>query len=143
MANLSQSHAWPYSRQESKEKKKKRKSPNHLVTSSFRRLCTLFCLMCTTLMHVPYHSTHVQYSIRFNVQSSQQEIGRQILKVPKFYSGTAIQIGLNWPSVSTQILIRKLKFLSKLLSSHKDTVSTRMFNTVAMKDVYITVKKCG
>ena len=60
----------------------------------------------------------------------------QILKVTKFYSGTAVQIGLHWPSVSTWILIRKLKFLNKLLSSHKDTVSTRMFNTVAMKDVY-------
>ena len=54
---------------------------------------------------------------------NQHEIGHRILKVQKFCSGTAVQIGLHWPSVSTRILSRKL---SKRLSSHKDTVSTRM-----------------
>ena len=58
------------------------------------------------------------------------------IKVPKFYFTIAVRIGLLWPSVSTQVLIRKLKYLSKLLSSDKDILSTRMFNSVAMMDVY-------
>ena len=37
---------------------------------------------------------------------------------------------------STRVLIRKLKYLSKLLSSDEDTISTRIFNSVAMEDVY-------
>ena len=54
--------------------------------------------------------------------------------MPIFYSTAAVKIGLHWPSVSIRVLIRKLKYLSKLLSSDKDILSTRMFN--AMQDVY-------
>ena len=56
--------------------------------------------------------------------------------MPKLYSTVAVRIGLHWPSVSTRVLIRKLKYLSKLLSSDEDTISTRIFNSVAMEDVY-------
>jgi len=70
------------------------------------------------------------------LESFQHEIGCRILKVPKFYSAAAVRIGLHWPNVSTRVLIRKLKYLSKLLSSEKDILSTRRFNSVAMEDVY-------
>ena len=56
--------------------------------------------------------------------------------MPKFYSAIAVRIGLHWPSVCTRVLIRKLKYLSKLLSSDQDTINTRIFNSVAMEDVY-------
>ena len=51
------------------------------------------------------------------LESFQSEIGRRILRLPKFYSNNAIRIGLHWPTVSTRILLRKLSFLTKLLRS--------------------------
>ena len=38
--------------------------------------------------------------------------------------------------MSTRILLRKLSFLSKLLSSTADTLSTRIFTTFSMNDIY-------
>lgn len=54
------------------------------------------------------------------LESFQCEIGRRILRLPKFYSNNAVRIGLHWPTVSTCILLRKLSFLAKLLSSNND-----------------------
>ena len=56
--------------------------------------------------------------------------------MPKILLYLAVRIGLHWPSVSTRVHIRKLKYLSKLLLSDEDTISTRIFNSVAMEDVY-------
>lgn len=70
------------------------------------------------------------------LESFQCEIGRRILRLPKFYSNNAIRIGLHWPTVSTRILLRKLSFLAKLLSSKNDSISTRVFNSLAIDDVY-------
>ena len=53
------------------------------------------------------------------LESFQYEIGRKILKLPKWYSGTAIRLCLELPSIASLVLVRKLKFLSKLLI--KDT----------------------
>ena len=70
------------------------------------------------------------------LESFQCEIGRRILRLPKFYSNNAIRIGLHWPTVSTRILLRKLSFLAKLLCSINDSISTRVFNSLAIDDVY-------
>ena len=70
------------------------------------------------------------------LESFQCEIGRRILRLPKFYSNNAIRIGLHWPTVSTRILLRKLSFLAKLLCSKNDSISTRVFNSLAIDDVY-------
>ena len=70
------------------------------------------------------------------LESFQCEIGRRILRLPKFYSNNAIRIGLHWPTVSTRILLRKLSFLAKLLCSKNDSISTRIFNSLAIDDVY-------
>ena len=64
------------------------------------------------------------------------EIGRRILKLSKFHATDTIRIDLHSPSVATQILNRKLTFLSKLLSSSEDTLSSRVFKTLAMEDAY-------
>ena len=74
----------------------------------------------------------------------QSEIGRRILRLPKFYSRRAVRIGLHWPSMSTRILLRKLVFLSKLLSPSKDTLSSRIFTSLAIGDIYNTsiVQQC-
>ena len=66
----------------------------------------------------------------------QCEIGRRILRLPKQHSKKAVRLALQWPSVSTKILIRKLTFLAKLLSNTEDTVSNRIFSSLAIMDVY-------
>ena len=60
---------------------------------------------------------------------------RRILKLSDSCYRT-IRIAFHWPSVATRILNRKLTFLSKLLSSSEDTLSSRVFKTLAMEDVY-------
>ena len=46
-----------------------------------------------------------------------------------------VRQGLQWPSVSTRILIRKLTFLAKLLSSTDYKISGRIFTSLAIVDV--------
>ena len=78
------------------------------------------------------------------LESFQHEIGCRILRVPRRYSKSAVRIGLHWPSVATRVLIRKLSFLSKLLSDTMDTISRRIFTSLAMENVFETsiVQQC-
>ena len=78
------------------------------------------------------------------LESFQHEIGCRILRVPRRYSKSAVRIGLHWPSVATRVLIRKLGFLSKLLSGTMDTISRRIFTSLAMENVFETsiVQQC-
>ena len=78
------------------------------------------------------------------LESFQHEIGCRILCVPRCYSKSAVRIGLHWPSVATSVLIRKLSFLSKLLSGTMDTISRRIFTSLAMENVFETsiVQQC-
>ena len=78
------------------------------------------------------------------LESFQHEIGCRILHVPRCYSKSAVRIGLHWPSVATRVLIRKLSFLSKLLSGTMDTISRRIFTFLAMENVFETsiVQQC-
>ena len=59
--------------------------------------------------------------------------GCRILRLPKFYAKSAVRISLHWPTVATRILIRKLSSLSKLLSGSNDTISRRVFTSLAME----------
>ena len=72
------------------------------------------------------------------------QIGCRILRVPKFYSKASVKITLHWPNVTTRTLIRKLNFLSKLLSGSKDIISWRVFSSLATDDIYETsiVQQC-
>ena len=63
------------------------------------------------------------------LESFQCEIGRRILRLLKFYSNN-VRIGLHWPSVASRILLRKLMFLSKLLCSTRDSLSSRVFTSL-------------
>ena len=58
------------------------------------------------------------------LESFQHDIGCCILRVPKFYSKLAVRIALHWPKAATRILIRKLGFLSKLLSERRTPSAT-------------------
>ena len=66
----------------------------------------------------------------------QCEIGRRILKLSKHHPSDAVRIALNWPTISTRILLRKLTFLSRLLTNSDDTMSSRIFTSLAIVDVY-------
>ena len=70
------------------------------------------------------------------LEKFQCEIGRRILRVPKFYSGRAVRLGLHWPSMNTRIFLRKLTFLCKLLCPSKDTLSSRTFTSLAIDNIY-------
>ena len=83
-----------------------------------------------------YAHAHVPHTSLNTLESFQHEIGCRILRVPKFYSKSAVRIGLHWPSVATRVLIRKLGFLSKLLSGTEDTISRRVFTSLAMENVF-------
>ena len=64
------------------------------------------------------------------------EIGRRILHLLKYHSNKVVRLGLQWSSVATHILIRKLTFLAKLLANTDDIISSRIFTSLAIVDVY-------
>ena len=68
----------------------------------------------------------------------QNEIGCRILQLPKYFSGKTVRLALQWPSMSTRVLIRKLKFLSQLLSDSNDVelISREIFSSLATINVY-------
>ena len=66
------------------------------------------------------------------LESFQCEIGRRILHLPKYHSKKVVRLGLQWPSVA----IRKLTFLAKLLANTDDIISSRIFTSLAIVDVY-------
>jgi hypothetical protein len=74
-------------------------------------------------------------SLLTTVEKFQAEIGRRILRLPKFYSYLAVIIALHWPRMRVCILLRKLTFLVKLLQSTSDNLSSRVFRTLASEDV--------
>ena len=47
-----------------------------------------------------------------------------------------MRLRLQWPSVATRILIHKLTFLTKLLANTDDIISSRIFTSLAIVDVY-------
>ena len=63
----------------------------------------------------------------------QFEIGRRILKLPKSFSGTVVRICLNLPSIASIILLRKVNFLAKLLSTASSS-SSRVFISATISD---------
>ena len=68
----------------------------------------------------------------------QNEIGRRILQLPKHFSGKVVRLALQWPSMSTCVLLRKLAFLCKLLSDNNDVqvISRDIFSSLTLVDVY-------
>ena len=54
------------------------------------------------------------------------------------FSGKAVRLALQWPSMSTRVLVRKLAFLCKLLSDQSDVevISRDIFSSLASVDVY-------
>ena len=75
----------------------------------------------------------------------QVELGKCILKLPKYTSNTIPLLALNWPSMCCQILCCKLAFLHCVLkNSTNHSLSFQTFNSIAASDVmFMTiVKQC-
>ena len=68
------------------------------------------------------------------LEKFQCEVGRWILKLSKFHANDIIRIALHWPSMATRVLLRKLSFLSKLLTNSNDILSSCIFTTLAMDE---------
>ena len=111
---------------------------NPLSTSNIFETCNLLVQL------YGYETCSLDTSCLSALESFQCEIGRRILRLPKHYSGNAVCICLHWPSMSTQIFLRKILFLSKLLCYSKDTLSSRVFTCLAIEDIYNTsiVQQC-
>ena len=72
------------------------------------------------------------------LEQFQNEIGGRILQLPNHFSGKTVRLALQWFSMSTRVLIRKLKFLCRLLSDSNDGVliSREIFSSLATINVY-------
>ena len=68
------------------------------------------------------------------LESFQEQIGRRILKLSRFHSALAVRVLLQWPSVQTRVLMRKLIFLKRVVSGD-EVVSSHVFRTLAAGDV--------
>ena len=69
------------------------------------------------------------------LESFQAEIGKRILGISKYHTNTSTLIGLHWPTVKARILLCKLVFLAKRLSSESG-ISTQVFRTLSTDNVY-------
>ena len=74
----------------------------------------------------------------------QAEIGRRILKLTRYHSSLAVQIGLSLPSVTSRILKLKLSYRYHLLSSENESIATTTFKVMASQNVYnlLLVRQC-
>ena len=74
-------------------------------------------------------------SLLSTLEKFQVEIGRRILRLSKFHSDLCVFIALRWPRMRVYILLRKLTFLVKQLQPTSDSLSSRVFYTLASEDV--------
>ena len=59
----------------------------------------------------------------------QGELAKRILKLPKWYSNTAACIALGWNSIHSICTIRKLRFLSRVMTNQQ-SISYRAFSAL-------------
>ena len=105
---------------------------NPLSSSSIFVICILPILIyrCETWL--------LNSSIITKLEQFQNEIGPRILQLPKHFSGKTVRLALQWPSMSTRVLIHKLKFLSRALSDSNDVklISREAFSSLATINLY-------
>ena len=61
------------------------------------------------------------------LENFQAEIGKRILKLPKWQANISVLVALGWSTMRCRILCRKLGFLQRLSSPHKQTISASVF----------------
>ena len=73
------------------------------------------------------------------LESFQAELGKHILKLPKFTSNNIPLLVLNWPSMCARILCNKLSFLHRVCQDENASLSSQLFNSIACSircDIY-------
>ena len=70
------------------------------------------------------------------LESLQFEIGRRILHLQKHHSKKVVRLRLQVPLVAIRILIHQLTFLIKLLANTDNIISSCIFTSLAIVDVY-------
>ncbi len=78
------------------------------------------------------------------LESCQAELGKRILKLPRFTANYVPLLTLNWPTMRCRILCSMLSFLHKICSSKSDFLSAQVFKTLSTTDVesITLVKQC-
>ena len=78
------------------------------------------------------------------LESFQAELGRRVLKLPKFSSNSVPLLVLNWPSMCARVLCNKLSFLLHVCNGETTSLSTQVFRNIAMSDLtsMSIVKQC-
>ena len=109
-------------------------SLNPLSSRSIVESCILLVLM--------YGSE--SWVLNKTLESFQAEVGKRILKLPKFTSNYVPLLALNWPSMCARILCSKLCFLHRVCHGQNSSLASQVFNTIAATDVtsMCLVKQC-
>ena len=78
------------------------------------------------------------------LESFQAELGKRILKLPRFTANNVPLLALNWPTMRCRILCSKLSFLHRIRSTESDSLSAQVFKTISATDVesITLVKQC-
>ena len=79
------------------------------------------------------------------LESFQAELGRRVLKLPKFSSNTVPLLVLNWPTMCATVLCNKLSFLLRMCNGESTSLNTQVFSrSIAVSDVtsMSIVKQC-
>ena len=73
----------------------------------------------------------------------QTEIGKRVLRLPKYSSNRAVRMALLWPSMQARILCIKLSYLHKTVSG-VNNINSRVFRTLAASEVesLLLVRQC-
>ena len=95
---------------------------------------SLFETPCSSVLY-GFETWILSESHLSTLESFQAGIGKCILGLPKHHSNLSTLTGFHWPSVRCRVLIGKLGYLTKLLSSD-DKLSAQVFRTLASEDVY-------
>ena len=103
-------------------------SLNPLSARSIYESCVLSILLYGSETWL-LDSTTIAMLDRFQI-----EIGRRILWLPSFVLNSVVRLCLCWPSMTSRILIRKLTYLAKLLSSNKRSISSDIFSSAIISD---------
>ena len=98
--------------------------------------CSIFETFVTPVLLYGSETWILSPALMKKLEKFQAEIGRRILCLTRFHADLAPIIGLHLPSMKVRILLRKLKFLARLLSTTNNTQSARTFRTLAVENVY-------
>ena len=60
----------------------------------------------------------------------QAEIAKRILMLPPYHSNLGARAVISWPSMTLRILLRKLRFLTRLLSPDNSSISATIFRSL-------------